>query len=170
MKSRRFNFWLKLSFPILLIAFVLKPIFEASQPRTPHGSKQEAVVIRVYDGDTFRIDSGEKVRLIGVDTPEVYPREEPYGVQAKRKAAELMLGKKVILLFEQRRIDPYGRLLAFVQLPGGELLSEILLKEGLAKVMRGFRFSRKREFLALEQEARERGRGMWHRKHVEQKR
>jgi micrococcal nuclease len=106
----------------------------------------ECVVERVIDGDTF-ICSGAKVRLIGVDTPEstINPHLEKqrklgdtatvlgYGKFAKEFTQKIIPpGIKVRLEFDVQRTDKYGRLLAYVWLPDGRMLNEILLKEGYA--------------------------------------
>lgn len=80
-----------------------------------------AVVIRHTDGDTahFRLDGGaeEKVRFIGIDTPEVGERAEPYGREAAAYTADAIpLGATVWLETDAERRDRYGRLLAYVWL------------------------------------------------------
>ena len=79
------------------------------------------------DGDTLVLDGGERVRLIGVDTPEtVHPNKpvERFGKEASAFTKELTDGKRVRLEFEQgsARTDRYGRTLAYVYLEDGRLV------------------------------------------------
>lgn len=101
----------------------------------------EYEVISVTDGDTFEINyngTKEKVRLIGVDTPEsVHPnskKNNEYGKQASNYTKNLLEEKIVKLEFDVSPRDKYGRLLAYVYLENGEMLNEKLLKEGYAQV------------------------------------
>lgn len=92
-------------------------------------------VERVIDGDTVvvRLAEGaeERVRYIGIDTPEK-GEEEPCAERATARNAELVDGRVVTLVFDEERRDRYGRLLAYVQAPGG-LVNAILVREGLAE-------------------------------------
>ena len=72
---------------------------------------EEARVVRVIDGDTFVIDSGERVRLIGINAPE---RGHRCYEEAKEELEKLVLGKKVMLEKGKRDRDVYGRLLRYV--------------------------------------------------------
>jgi micrococcal nuclease len=77
------------------------------------------VVTKVIDGDTFDIDTGEKVRLIGIDTPELHHPTKPiqcFGKEAMSKMKELVEGKTVRLEKDISETDRYGRLLRFVYL------------------------------------------------------
>ncbi|MGC9000782.1 thermonuclease family protein [Caldisericum sp.] len=106
----------------------------------------DCIVERVIDGDTL-ICSGEKVRLIGIDTPEssINPHIEKqrslgdiqtilyYGNLAKKFVEKLVPpGTRVKLEFDIQQRDKYGRLLAYVWLPDGRMLNEVILKEGYA--------------------------------------
>ena len=71
-------------------------------------------VARVIDGDTFEIETGEKVRLIGIDAPEsVHPTKEDecYGETSSKVLKELIEGKSVYLEKDVSETDRYGRLL-----------------------------------------------------------
>lgn len=105
---------------------------------TPQDLAGPYSVVRVVDGDTFVIDRNgteEKVRLIGVDTPEsVHPdaaKNTDAGKSASEHTQELLTGKSVYLEFDVQERDKYGRLLAYVYLDG-EMLNERLLEEGYA--------------------------------------
>ncbi len=91
-----------------------------------------ATVVSVYDGDTFTLDTGDKVRLQWVNTPELRPAE-PYGIEA-RDAAERFLGDgPVDLTYGAVQRDSYGRLLSAPQV-NGRWLAEHLLEQGLGHV------------------------------------
>ncbi len=100
------------------------------------------------------------MRLIGVDTPEVYGGEEPCGPEASAFTKEQLTGEQVGLEFDEEKTDQYDRALAYVWL-GGELYTETLVREGLAEVAT-FRPNVKYEdrFMAAEDEARAAGVGL----------
>lgn len=92
------------------------------------------LVTRVIDGDTIEIEGGQKVRYIGIDTPETSdPRTavQCYGKEATAKNKELVQGKKVRLEKDVSETDRYGRLLRYVFV-GEKLINEVLVKEGYA--------------------------------------
>ncbi|CCQ94867.1 Micrococcal nuclease-like nuclease [[Clostridium] ultunense Esp] len=123
------------------------------------------VVKRVVDGDTFETATGEKVRLIGVDTPEsVKPDSpvEPYGKEASHFTKKKLEGKKVRLEYDVSLKDKYGRTLAYVYLPDGTFYNELLLAEGYAQVLTvppNVKYAD--HFLEVERKAREAGKGLW---------
>lgn len=93
---------------------------------------QTASVVSVYDGDTFTLDTGDKVRLQWINTPELRP-SEPYGIEA-RDAAEAFLGDKPLqMTYGAVERDSYGRLLGAPQVDG-KWLAEHLLEQGLGHV------------------------------------
>lgn len=137
-----------------------------------------AVVTKVVDGDTVHVDIGgrtEKVRLIGVDTPEtVHPDrpEEPFGREARAFARAELDGQKVWLELDVRERCKYGRLLAYVWLeqPVSGTEAEVrakmfnagLLLEGYAQVMTvppNVKYTDL--FVKFQREAREGNRGLW---------
>ena len=81
-------------------------------------SEEQALVVRVIDGDTIEISGGARVRYIGIDTPEVYPELEYYGAEAREKNAEMVEGKIVVLEKDVSDRDRYGRLLRYVYVDG----------------------------------------------------
>lgn len=102
--------------------------------------KYKAKILRVVDGDTFDaiIDLGfnilirRKVRLYGVNTPEIKGRSKKKGLEAKQRVIELVEGKDVVLL-SCLYDDKYGRCLAKIVIPdgSGKDLGEYLISEGL---------------------------------------
>ena len=122
---------------------------------------------RVVDGDTIyvRLASGvEKVRYIGVDTPEVHHPtrgEEPGGPEATEVNRRLLGHDPVRLETDVQLRDRYGRLLAYVWV-GDVMVNAELVRLGYAQVMTIPPNVRYQEiFVKLQREAREAGRGLW---------
>ena len=121
-------------------------------------------VTRVVDGDTIEIEGGEKVRYIGIDTPETVDPRKPvqcFGVEASKKNKELVEGKTVRLEKDITEKDKYDRLLRYIWV--GEVLINLeLVKQGFA-VSYSYPpdIKYQNEFLAAEKEAREAKRGLW---------
>ena len=121
-------------------------------------------VVRVVDGDTLLLDGNERVRLIGVNTPEsVDPRRpvERFGKEAAVFTRVMAEGKQVRLEYDHERLDQYGRTLAYVFLPDGTLLNEVIIREGYGFAYTRFPYRRMDHFRELERQAREHGRGLW---------
>lgn len=115
-------------------------------------------VVSVADGDTITVLRGReqvRVRLYGIDCPE---SEQPFGRRARQRTAELVFGRTVTVRAQGR--DRYGRLLGWVELPGGGTLNELLVAEGLAWHYRRYA-PREARLAQLEQEARAARRGLW---------
>lgn len=123
--------------------------------------------IRVIDGDTIVVDYHgklEKVRLIGVDTPEtVHPNKpvEYFGKEASNFTRSLVAGKRVTLEFDWQRRDKYNRLLAYVYFDDGTLLNKKIIKEGYGHAYTRFPFKYMDDFRAAEREAQRAGKGLW---------
>lgn len=151
----------------------------AGAPRANHEQRQ-ATVARVYDGDTFRLRSGGKVRLLGIDALDSHNEDRlteqawqldmstatvrKWSDRATRRAKDLIEGQRVRLEFGPERADDYGRLLAyvFVEHNGREVhLNRLLITEGLATATRPFPHPRRDAFITLEKQARDRNRGLW---------
>lgn len=121
-------------------------------------------VVRVIDGDTFEIEGGIKVRLIGMDTPEMKNKNNKidcFAQEAKDKLTSMISGKDVTLVKDISETDRYGRLLRYVYL-GDEMVNDTLVKEGYA-IIATFPPDVKyeSEFLASEKKARESNLGLW---------
>jgi len=146
---------------LFLILTVLLVFFAASSAR------DLATVRRVVDGDTLVLVSGEKVRLIGVDTPETKHPKKPvqyFGREACQFTSRMLQGKKVVLEYDWQRRDRYGRLLAYVYLSDGTFLNAKIIKEGYGFANTRYRFKYLDQFKSYEKEAREKGNGLW--KHI----
>jgi micrococcal nuclease len=94
----------------------------------------------VYDGDSILLNSGEKVRYLGIDTPEIdHGQGDSEFMADASKAFNLKLvGKAQIRLeFDRKKRDVYGRILAYVFLEDGRMINQILVRKGYAHVMFG---------------------------------
>ncbi|OGY26947.1 MAG: hypothetical protein A2Z11_02730 [Candidatus Woykebacteria bacterium RBG_16_43_9] len=132
---------------------------------------EEILVTRVIDGDTIEIEGGEKVRYIGIDTPETVHPSKPvqcFGKEAALKNKKLVEGKRVRLEKDVSETDKYGRLLRYVYLPRGKAgVGEVFVNKIL--VQDGYAFSSTYPpdvkyqdiFSKAEKEAREADRGLW---------
>lgn len=91
---------------------------------------------RVIDGDTFDLDTGERIRLIGINSPEYQPwRNEAqfFGKEAADYARKILSGKKIRLESDIEAKDKYGRTLAYAYLEDGQFVNGLLVQEGYAK-------------------------------------
>ena len=115
-------------------------------------------VSRVKDGDTFFLNTGEELRLIGINTPESY---EDYYQEATERLEELVLGKKVTLEKDVSEIDKYGRLLRYVYV-NDKFVNKIMVEEGWAKSYpHEPDIKYKKEFNSLESSAKSKELGIW---------
>ena len=139
----------------------------------------DILVTKVFDGDTLRLANGEKVRLLGIDAPEMYESDKLYrdaqrsgqdigaiialGRKSYQFTKQLVEGKKVRLEFDVQQRDKYGRLLAHVFISNTQLfLNAEILKQGYAQPMvipPNLKYGD--YFQGLYQEARENKRGLW---------
>lgn len=130
-------------------------------------------VVRVVDGDTVVVtpnpnpasSEGDRIRLIGVDTPESVAPNRPveyFGKEAATFTRQQCEGRRVRLVFEPgNRQDRYGRTLAYVYLEDGTFLNAEIIRQGYGFAYTRFPFAHMEEFRALEREARENRRGLW---------
>lgn len=135
-------------------------------------------ISRVVDGDTLKLSNNDRVRLIGVDTPEVFYSEkllrdakrshkdiksiQALGERASEFTKSLCRDKRVRLEFDVAKRDRYGRLLAYVYLEDGTFVNAKILEEGFGQVMTippDVKYADK--FLKLEKEARDNRKGLW---------
>jgi micrococcal nuclease len=129
------------------------------------GLIQEAVVAHVVDGDTVVLANAQKVRLLGIDAPEMEREGQPADFlahKAKQVLADLAQGKRLRLEYDRLRYDRYGRTLAYLFLPDGTNLSREMVRQGLAHVYTvppNMRF--REELLAAQREAISAHRGIW---------
>ncbi len=126
-------------------------------------------VISVEDGDTITIDMNgteERVRFIGVDTPETQDPRKP--VQCFGKTASLFTKQLIGSNNVRLELDPlssnrdrYNRLLRYIYLPDNTLVQSEIIKQGYGFAYTSFPFTKSEEFRSLQTEAREQNRGLW---------
>ena len=175
----------------IVVALLVVAVAVLTQRHAATGLPTNGVVSRVVDGDTLAVQAGGaelKVRLIGVDTPEVHPSEKlendarrthqdvqtitALGRRASEFTRSLCQGKSCRLEYDPANTargsrDRYGRLLAFVWVPGDgdrEVMANgEIIRQGFGRAMTEFAFDagRQAEFRRLEREARDAGRGLW---------
>lgn len=126
-------------------------------------------VVRVVDGDTIVVSPNEKVRLIGVNTPETKdPKKavECFGKEATQFTRDAVEGKNVRLVLDNVNTkrghkDRYGRTLAYAYLTDGKMLNAELVRQGYAHAYTRFKFRHLEEFRELERQARSQTVGLW---------
>ena len=121
-------------------------------------------VKRVIDGDTLLLTNGERVRLIGVDTPETKHPQKPvqkFGKEAYLFTKRMVEGKEVRLDYDWQKKDKYGRILAYIYLTDGTFLNAEIIRQGYGFAYTRFPFKFLEEFRVYEREAREKRKGLW---------
>jgi micrococcal nuclease len=143
-----------------------EPDLGGESESTAAGTTQ-AVVLDVVDGDTIvaLVDGvEERIRYIGIDTPETEKPDQPlecYADEATRRNEELVQGLTVSLEFDQELRDRFGRLLAYVE-AAGRKVNEALIGEGFARtIVVEPNTARIDELARLEAEAGRAGLGLW---------
>ena len=114
--------------------FDFNPIREELNKNITEEAKEASEKTRVsyvVDGDTIEIESGKRVRLIGINTPE---KNEYYFEEATNKMKELLSGREVILVKDISEFDKYGRLLRYVYVDG-VFVNELMVSEGYAEAV-----------------------------------
>ncbi len=158
----------------LLIAIVATLGYQAGWFDSPQKALQENqpglyLVTRFDDGDTIEVNmngSQEKIRFIGVDTPETHdPRKavQCFG-QAAAAFTKQLIGNQAVRLESDplsSNRDRYNRLLRYVYLPTGKLANLEIIAQGYGFAYTGFPFTKSDEFTTAQTAAREGQRGLW---------
>jgi micrococcal nuclease len=157
----------------LILGCLLGVIFggcPGSLPATEEALPESGQVVRVVDGDTITIRFAgrieRKVRLIGVDAPEIRdPREDVafHAFLSRRFAIHHLLRRDVRLSTDFPQLDEYGRVLAYVWLDKEKLFNEFIIRQGFAAAFLKYPFRKDYQgrFRAAEAEARKENRGFW---------
>jgi len=136
-----------------------------SSSLTARATRSDPVLVRsVIDGDTIDVATIGRVRLLGIDAPELgrgYDTPAPFGREARDRLTQLVLHRWVRLEQEGARIDSYSRHLAYVLTEDGLCVNAALVRDGLARVSARVPLSRLSELQRAEAEARASRRGMW---------
>lgn len=142
-------------------------------------AQETYIVTKVNDGDTFEIDTGERVRLLGIDTPEKWESGKldkdsersgkdkeiikKLGTLSSQYTEDLLLNKKVVLIADSTNDDKdkYGRLLRYVYLEDGTFFNLKIIQDGYAYAYTKYPIIYKEEFLKAQKDASENNRGLW---------
>ncbi|GJM29097.1 MAG: hypothetical protein DHS20C17_17320 [Cyclobacteriaceae bacterium] len=118
-------------------------------------------VERVVDGDTFKLENGDRVRLIGINAPEL---DHDFGNASRLHLKKLIEGKIVDLQTDGRSSakDKYGRLLRYVILEG-EDINERMILDGYAYAFLRYDFEKSRLYKESQSISQEQGLGIWER-------
>ena len=127
--------------------------------------RSDSVLVRaVIDGDTIDVATFGRVRLLGIDAPEIgrgFDTSAPFGREARDRLASLVLHRWVRLEQEGALLDVYNRHLAYVMREDGVFVNAALVRDGLARVSARVPLSRLAELERAEAEAQTFRRGMW---------
>lgn len=178
-RRRRQPWWLTLAVLVVVVLIVWADRRGAFLHEGDDLSRYDGRVFeveRVIDGDTLDVVAPDptepaspvtRVRLWGIDSPE-RAREsegrpaEPFAEAATQRADALADDQRVTLTLEPHRVrDRYGRVLAFVTLPDGAVLNEVLLTEGLARADDRWPHRDRERYGLLELQAQKRAAGLW---------
>jgi micrococcal nuclease len=128
-------------------------------------TRSESVLVRyVFDGDTIDVATVGRVRLLGIDAPEIgrgLDTPAPFGREARARLGALVLRRWVRLEYEGAATDTYNRRLAYVLTEDGQFVNAVLVREGLARVSARTPLARLRELKRAEAEAQAYRRGIW---------
>ncbi len=155
----------------LLLILPLIPTISLSQDYDYYSVK------RVVDGTTLLLKDGQRLRLIGVDTPVYVSKKlrsdaERSGRDIKtisklaNKASDFVKslvepGDKIVVKYDRQRVDKCGRILGYVYLEDGTFLNAEIVKQGYGRVCTRFPFKYLDDFRRYEREAREHKKGIW---------
>ncbi len=129
-------------------------------PPVATASGEVATVVAVIDGDTIQIDTGQRVRYIGIDTPELR-QQECFAQEAMARNKELVMGQTVRLVRDVSETDRYGRLLRYVFVDD-RFINQLLVAEGFANASSyPPDVAYQQVFRSAEDLAREQGAGLW---------
>jgi micrococcal nuclease len=116
-------------------------------------------VTRVIDGDTFETETGEKVRLIGINAPEI---SDIFGQKAKQHLTDLIDGKIIDLQTDNisNDRDRYSRLLRYVIVDGTDINKQ-MISDGFAFAYLKYHFEKANDYKEAQLTANEESKGMW---------
>ncbi|MCL1146447.1 thermonuclease family protein [Shewanella marinintestina] len=151
---------------VLMLLTALQAFSLQASQCMPTQFDETVTLAHINDGDTITLTDGRLVRLIGIDAPEIdfqFPNlSQPYANNAKAfLATTVKPGQLLQLVFDKRRLDPYGRTLAYVYTEQQQHLQELMLANGYAKA-RVYKNDYFWQCLStIEQDARDNKIGLW---------
>ncbi|MBL7574288.1 micrococcal nuclease [Peptoniphilus asaccharolyticus DSM 20463] len=156
---------------ILLIILIGIHFYLGNEENSTLGEYRETTIIKVIDGDTVLSSDGEKIRIIGINTPEI-SKKESLSMEAKYLAENILLNKRVFIEKDIEEFDRYGRTLGYIWVEVPDKVnrksieklnySGIALKFGLARVYTFKPNDKYREFfIDIQKNAIKNKIGMW---------
>ena len=149
---------------LLVAAAAAAAVFQTPSAHGPV-TRSESVLVRfVIDGDTIDVATVGRVRLLGIDAPEIgrgFDTPAPFGREARARLSALLLHRWVRLEQEGPTKDAYNRHLAYVITEDGQFVNAVLVREGLARVSARTPLVRLRELQRAQAEAQASRRGIW---------
>jgi endonuclease YncB( thermonuclease family) len=128
-------------------------------------TRSDPVLVRtVIDGDTIDVSNVGRVRLLGIDAPELgrgFDTSAPFAREARERLTNIVLNRWIRLESEGPALDTYSRRLAYVVTEDGQFVNATLVREGLARVSARLPLIRLPELQRAEAEAQASRRGMW---------
>lgn len=168
-KPRAYAIFTLLTTALFAAVFLLYGHAGLRLPELPAITPGYYAVTKVVDGDTIEVNMNgrtEKIRMIGIDTPETKKPNAPvqcYGPEASEFATQTLSGKSVRLeadsLSDNR--DRYDRLLRYVYLQDGSLFEELMIRKGYAFAYVSFPFTKEARLAELQKQARANNIGLW---------
>jgi endonuclease YncB( thermonuclease family) len=151
--------------PILPVALAGAVAVLQGWSPSPRIVRSDPLLVRaVIDGDTIDVATVGRVRLLGIDAPEigrVFDTSSPFAREARDRLTSLVLRRWIRLEQEGQALDVYNRHLAYVITEDGQFVNAVLVREGLARVTAREPLSRLAELQRAEAEAQSFRRGMW---------
>lgn len=141
---------------------------DTDRPTPPSGGTR-LVVEDVIDGDTLHVTTPttgqrDRLRVVGIDTPETYPQAECGGTNATAAAKRLIAPGTTVTARRdptQGRRDSYGRLLAFIELPDGRDFGQVMLRTGHARSTTWAHQPRHDQYARAQNAAQKTTAGLW---------
>ena len=151
---------------IFVVLAALRIVVFRSDLTSDGKPRTKAVVKYVIDGDTFDLNDGQRVRMLGIDAPEAGFRgkqKEPFSEEATAWLRDRIQGHEILLRIDHPKTDRYGRTLAWVFDQDGTLVNQQMLLAGRAKLLADFGLPADLEpgLREAESEARIRKLGLW---------
>ncbi len=168
--KRHFSYLKCLFFAVLSLFLLITPVIADDVCLSPEqqlsGVDDWATVSKVIDGDTLHLQDGRKIRLIGINTPELGHHgkaSQPFARKAYHALSNLLKNSnKIGLSYDKDKKDPYKRLLAYITLADGRSVERLLLSKGLAhSIVVPPNDSRINCYRKIEKIARDANLGLW---------
>lgn len=163
MRARTILAWAAAALALSAVVAVSRALIPYASPPSSGASPAWRLCVEAVEGDFILLDGRERVRLLGVDCPEVDEGKPPerLGPEATVFTRELAVDRRVRLEYDGRRRDRFGRTLAYAFFEDGTLLNAEIIRQGFGVANPKYAHRRMREFRAIEREAKQARRGIW---------